>query len=168
MTLRRWFVLTGLTLAFGLAVSTVSAQAEITYVADLNYVQSAAGDACQVYPDPLCRARGRVDAALQGDFLVLEGVYSALSGPVTRDLATGVHLHHDLALYHLDTLMSGLQSWGDTEGRILDAVHLTPDEQLMLAQGRLYIDIHTVYVPDGEIRGLLRPIMPLEMEVSAR
>lgn len=166
MTLRRLLVMVGLAVALGLAVSTAAAQAQITYVADLGYVQQQEGDACQLYQDPLCRATGRVEAVLIEGFLIVRGEYSGLSGAVAQELAQGVHLHRDLGLYHLDTLIRGVQSWGGTDGRILDAIYLTPDYELMLAQGRMYVDIHTAYYPEAEIRGLLRPVMPLDMEVS--
>jgi len=169
MSVRRLFLTVGagVALALGLGSSMALAQAQIIYVADLAYVQSAKGGACQVYRDSLCRAAGRVEASLENGFLVIEGQFSGLSAPVALDLARGVHVHRDAALYHVDTLIRGLQSWGESDGRILDAVYLTPDYELMLAQGRMYIDIHTANYPDGEIRGLLRPIMSLEMEVSA-
>lgn len=168
MSVRRLFLTVGVALAFGLAASAAQAQAQITYVADLGYIQGGPGDACQAYQDPICLATGRVEASLESGFLVIHGTYSGLAGTVAQDLALGVHLHRDVAVYHLDTLIRGLQNGGSDGGQIVDAIYLTPDYELMLAQGRMYIDIHTTAYPDGEIRGLLRPIMPLEMEVNAR
>ncbi|MEJ2666107.1 MAG: CHRD domain-containing protein [Deinococcales bacterium] len=168
MTVRHLISVVALALAFGLALSAAQAQTQIKYVADLGYLSSDSDAGCHAYQDAFCRAYGRVEAVVEGGFLVIQGHYDGLSSPVQTELAQGVHLHRDVELYHLDTLIRGLQNNGTAGGWILAAIYLTPHYELMLAEGRMYVDIHTMAYPDGEIRGMLRPITPLNLEVMAR
>lgn len=168
MTARHLFRVVGLALAFGLALSAAHAQTQVRYVADLGYLSQASNEGCHAYQDAFCSASGYVEAVVEGGFLVIQGHYGDLSSPVNTELAEGVHLHRDLGLYHLDTLIRGLQNGASTGGYILATIYLTPDYELMLAEGRMYVDIHTTAYPEGEIRGILRPVMPLDLEVTAR
>lgn len=97
-------------------------------------------------------------AIVDGNRLIITGEYSGLSGTVTEDLASGVHLHHDPAMYHLDTLVRGFRNDGGMAGAFAGTVILTPDYRAMLEAGRMYLDIHTTALPDGELRGMLTPI----------
>lgn len=104
------------------------------------------------------RASAWVQAYVDGDELVIDGTYSGLSSPVTPDLASGVHIHHDPAAYHVDTLIRGLPNEGGTAGMFRGRVRLTPDYRAMLELGRMYVDIHTAAFPEGEVRGMLVPV----------
>ena len=104
------------------------------------------------------RAAAWVQAYVDGDELVINGTYSGLSSPVMSDLASGVHIHHDPAAYHVDTLIRGLSNEGGTAGMFRGRVSLTPDYRAMLELGRMYVDIHTAAFPEGEVRGMLVPV----------
>ena len=99
-----------------------------------------------------------VQAYVDGEELVIHGSYGDLSSPVTPDLASGVHLHHDPAAYHVDTLVRGLPNEGGTTGMVHARLRLTPDYRTMLETGRMYVDIHTAAYPEGELRGMLVPV----------
>lgn len=101
------------------------------------------------------RGTAHAELTLVGDYLFVEGSYTRLSGEILPEIAKGIHIHHDPAMYHLDTLIGGIENEGRTEGRFEDAVRLTPEQRAMLTEGRLYMDIHTTAFPDGELRGMV-------------
>jgi len=119
--------------------------------------------------DPLFRGTAAARLELVGSQLMVRGVYARLGGYVLTDVAEGVHLHHDPAIFHLDTLVAGLMNEGGDEGAFSGSLDLTPQQQLMLFQGRMYMDVHTTAMPEGELRGLVvparaqAPLLPLPL-----
>jgi CHRD domain len=125
----------------------------------------------QVFPMmPSTNAFGAAGAVLVGDRLIVRGDFSNLSSPL-RDYATdplnppnpkitsGVHIHlgeskkngpfqHALEVSPAE---SGLQ------GRFMGEYMLTSDQLQALANGKLYVDIHTKQNRAGELRGILKP-----------
>lgn len=115
-------------------------------------------------------AFGAAGAVLVGDRLVVRGDYSNLTSPL-RDYATdplnppnpkvtsGVHIHQGASTangpfqYALDVspIESGLQ------GRFMGEYTLTAEQLQALANGRLYMDIHTKQNRAGELRGIFKP-----------
>lgn len=129
------------------------------YQAELTFTDLVTGaSARQSVRDPLSRASGWARAVVEGDRITIQGSYSGLAGSVLTELASGVHLHHDPALYHVDTLMRGLPSTGGTTGTFSASFVITPAYRQMLGAGRVYLDIHTDAYPDAEIRGMLVPV----------
>lgn len=109
----------------------------------------------------------RAELELVGNMLLVQGTYSQLTGPILPDVANGIHIHHDPGLYHLDTIVAGIANEGAGAGVFEDAVYLTPEQQQMLVEGRLYMDIHTTVFPEGEVRGLIVAI-PESLSMAAR
>jgi len=160
---RRTVWLLGAALLAGLMMASTRAAPPSTvgalYEAHLlcgNLITGDLGSQCM--SDPLSRGAGWVQAYIDGDQLVLHGAYSGLSGPIVPDLALGVHLHHDPADYHVDTLIRGLPNEGGTSGLFHGSVTLTPVYRTMLETGRMYVDIHTYATGDSELKGVLLPV----------
>ena len=110
------------------------------------------------------------DLELVGNHLFVKGTYASLAGPILAEVANGVHIHHDPALYHLDTIVAGIANQGLDIGTFEDAVYLTPEQQQMLVDGRLYMDVHTTAFPEGEVRGMILAVeeAPTVPEVAMR
>ncbi|MBD2078985.1 CHRD domain-containing protein [Leptolyngbya sp. FACHB-17] len=115
-------------------------------------------------------AFGAAGAVLVGDRLIVRGDFSNLSSPL-RDYATdplnppnpnitsGVHIHRgepnangpfQYAL-QVSPSESGLQ------GRLMGEYTLTPEQLQALANGKMYVDIHTKQNRGGELRGIFKP-----------
>lgn len=143
----------GMVLCFGLA-----REPTVLYEANLQCGSLASADlGSQCMSDPLSRGTAWVQAWVEGDVLTVRGEYRGLEGAITPEPALGVHVHHDPGTYHLDTLVHGLTNDGGTTGTFTGLVHLTPAYRAMLADGRMYIDIHTTAFPEGELKGMLIP-----------
>ena len=157
---RRIALVAGLGLLVVALVGFARAQEPIgIYQAELAFTDLVTGaTASQTVSDPLSRGSGWARAVVEGDRITIQGSYSGLTGSVMTGLASGVHLHHDPALYHVDTLMRGLPSTGGRVGTFRASFVLTPDYRAMIGAGRVYVDIHTDAYPDAEIRGMLVPV----------
>lgn len=167
---RRVTCLAALALAMGMLAAVVQAKptaGTITlYLADLQYCDLVTG---QPVAEMLSEGTATCTAELEGNFLMIAGTYQRLQAPILPELAYGVHVHHDPALDHLDTLVGGLENQGNAAyGSIGGAVHLTAEQRAMLDEGRLYIDIHTTAFPEGEIQGMLRAVNYRGNELSMR
>jgi hypothetical protein len=150
-------------LLLGVVLTTAMAQppeaGSVVYEAHLSCCDIATGrETLAAVVSSAAGSRAWVQAYVEGNDLVLYGTYSGLSSPIRTDLAEGVHLHHDPGMYHLDTLIRGLQSTWGTEGTFQGRVALTPEYRTMLELQRMYVDIHTTDYPEGEIHGMLRPV----------
>ncbi|HKI56624.1 MAG TPA: CHRD domain-containing protein [Trueperaceae bacterium] len=108
--------------------------------------------------DNLFHGSASAQLELVGNRLSVHGSYADLRDAILPEVAYGIHIHHDPALYHLDTIVAGLQNDGQNHGSFGGDVYLTSEQQLMLAQGRLYMDVHTAAFPQGELRGMILPV----------
>ncbi|MEJ2357060.1 MAG: CHRD domain-containing protein [Deinococcales bacterium] len=117
--------------------------------------------------DFLYRGAAYAEIDLVGNYLFVTGTFGDLTGQFLPEVANGIHIHHDPALYHLDTIVAGIANEGLDMGTFEDAVYLTPEQQQMLVEGRLYMDIHTTAYPGGEVRGMIVAVPELPL-VAAR
>lgn len=107
--------------------------------------------------DFLYRGSSHADLEYIGNYLVVHGSYIGLAGAILPEVETGIHVHHDPALDDLGTLVGSLAHTGGVSGTFEGAVYLTPEQQTMLVEGRLFLDIHTTAFPEGEMRGWVVP-----------
>lgn len=120
--------------------------------------------------DPNTLARGAVGAVVSGNRLVVRGNFKNLTSPprnYTSDpvnppntnITSAFHIHQGTPAengpfqYALDVVMNDSNRGGRATGEFM----LTPEQMQALADGRLYVDIHTTKNRGGEIRGTLMP-----------
>jgi hypothetical protein len=120
--------------------------------------------------DPMTSARGAVGAVLVGDRLMVRGNFRDLSSPMrdygmdplnppNPNITSAFHIHQGEPTengpfqYALDVMMDDTGRGGSAMGEYT----LTPEQQQALADGRLYVDIHTTMNRGGELRGILMP-----------
>lgn len=119
---------------------------------------------------PTTSAMGMANATLMGDRLVVRGQFSNLSSTL-RDYATdpvnppnpkitsAIHIHRGEATengpfqFALSVKMSDQGKGGQFSGEYT----LSPEQRQALADGKLYIDLHTKQNRTGELRGYFRP-----------
>ncbi|NJC25527.1 CHRD domain-containing protein [Neolewinella antarctica] len=144
-----------LVLLASLSFLNLSAQATETFVAQINGVSEV--------PNPVTSTGvGSVTATLDGNSLVVSGTFSDLTSDFDANVAGGAHLHLGLAgqgggiTQALNTTVDD-----DLRGGSFDAAQNTydlTDEQVTALRARgLYLNIHTLDYPAGEIRGQLVP-----------
>ena len=169
--IRKVTCLTGLVLALGMVLSVALAMIPqdgtvSTFAVTMHCGALGPGDAgtpgIEEFP---YRGRAVADAELVGNFLFVHGWYGYLAGPILPDVANGVHIHHDPALYHLETLVAGIENDGQDAGLFRATVYLTTEQQQMLVEGRLYMDVHTTAFPEGELRGMFVATEPIPAEI---
>ena len=93
---------------------------------------------------------GRATAVLHGSELSVAGTYEGLQAP-----ANSAHLHESPVMGVRGPAILDLQVSGGVEGSISATLDLTPDQVAALHGGRLYIQIHSVAAPDGNLWGWL-------------
>ena len=93
---------------------------------------------------------GRATAELDGDRLTIEGDFSGLLGA-----ATEANLHMGIATGARGQVIHSLEIDAATDGEVNGAIRLSNDEIAALQAGRLYIQIHSVSAPDGNLWGWL-------------
>lgn len=110
----------------------------------------------------LTEASGNITATLTGNVLVVSGQFQNLSGPVAPIAVTGTHIHTGLTgqdggveLSLVPTL--ALDSLSGTFQGLTNTFTLTTAQLVALQQRGLYVNIHTMTHPQGEIRGQLLP-----------
>ncbi len=120
---------------------------------------------------PSTLATGVAGAVLVGDRLILRGDFGGLSSPL-RDYATdpvnppnpkitsAAHIHRgepdkNGPFQYALTVMLNETGMG---GRLAGEYTLTAEQLQALADGKLYIDIHTQQNRAGELRGILRSL----------
>ena len=119
---------------------------------------------------PKTLARGAVGAAMSGNRLIVRGNFKTLTSP-PRDYATdpvnppntnitsAFHIHQGTPAengpfqYALNVSLDDTGRGGSAMGEYT----LTPEQAQALADGRLYVDIHTTKNRGGELRGILMP-----------
>ncbi len=162
---------TGLTgLAVGNNVSglvgTFAVSNEITVTRELaaiSGIYNARLSGLQENPNVLTAARGEVTATLRGSLLSIEGNFSQLDDDFDANIAGGAHIHVATAgkngplIFPLVTVVDGdLRGGNFFSGD--NTFTLTPNQIAQLEARELYINIHTLGQPSGEIRGQLLPI----------
>lgn len=125
----------------------------------------------QVVPmTPSSSAFGAAGAVLVGDRLIVRGDFSNLSSPL-RDYATdplnppnpnvtsGVHIHRGEPSGNGPFQYALQVSPGESglRGRFMGEYTLTSEQLQALANGKLYVDIHTKQNRAGELRGIFKP-----------
>lgn len=120
--------------------------------------------------DPKTMARGAVGAAMSGNRLIVRGSFRNLSSPPrdyasdpvdppNNNITSAFHIHQGTPdengpfQYALDVTLNDANRGGSAEGEYT----LTPEQAQALADGRLYVDIHTTQNRGGELRGILMP-----------
>jgi hypothetical protein len=93
---------------------------------------------------------GAVTGTLLGSTLSLNGTYKDL-----RTAATAVRLHRGPKTAMRGPSIADLKFAGGTAGTITGTVELTKDQVDDLANGRLYVQLHSEKAPDGNLWGWL-------------
>ena len=124
-----------------------------------------------VYPkSPDTLARGTVGAVVSGNRLITRGSFYILSSqmrdystdpvnPPNSDITSAFHIHQGTPMengpfqYALDVMTDETGRSGSAMGEYT----LTQEQMQALADGRLYVDIHTTENRGGELRGILMP-----------
>ena len=123
-----------------------------------------------VSSSPDTRARGAVGAAMSGNRLIVRGSFKSLSSaprnyasdpvnPPNNNITSAFHIHQGTPAengpfqYALDVTLDDSNRGGDARGEYM----LTSEQAQALADGRLYVDIHTTKNRGGELRGTLMP-----------
>jgi len=113
-------------------------------------------------PPVTTTATGTVTAELNGTTLVVTGSFQGLSSNFNTDIAGGAHLHSALAGSNAGIAIS-LNASIDADqrgGEFLEAdntFELSQEEIDLLKSRSLYVNIHSVQYPGGELRGQLQP-----------
>lgn len=119
---------------------------------------------------PKTMARGAVGAAMSGNRLVVRGSFKNLSSsprnyaadpvnPPNTSITSAFHIHQGSPnengpfQYALDVMLDN----NNKEGSAMGEYTLTSEQMQALADGRLYVDIHTTKNRGGELRGILMP-----------
>ncbi len=93
---------------------------------------------------------GSVTATLTGTTLTLNGTYKDL-----KTAATAVRLHRGPRIAMRGPAIAELKASGGTSGTIAGTVELTKEQVDDLANGRLYIQLHSEKAPEGNLWGWL-------------
>jgi len=108
----------------------------------------------------ITRASGAVKAELNGNTLIVSGSYNNLGSPLNTDIVGGAHLHLGVAgengdvIYPLESVLDMDQTSGmfsPTDNRF----ELSDEEVEALLNRGIYVNIHSLNVPSGELRGQL-------------
>ena len=94
--------------------------------------------------------RGDVRGTLEGRTLVLSGRFSGL-----RTAATIARLHLGAVRGVRGAAFADLTVTPGVDGTVTGRVDLTPDQATALAQGRVYVQLHSEKAPDGNLWGWL-------------
>ncbi len=93
---------------------------------------------------------GSVTAVLTGSTLTISGTYAGLKTP-----ATVVRMHRSPRTAMRGTPIGDLKLTAGTSGTITGTLELTKEQADDLANGRLYIQLHSEKAPDGNLWGWL-------------
>lgn len=93
---------------------------------------------------------GHATAELDGNRLTIEGEFTGLLGA-----ATEANLHLGRAVGARGPVIQSLEVDQDSEGEVEGTVMLSADQVAALKSGRLYIQIHSMAAPDGNLWGWL-------------
>lgn len=95
---------------------------------------------------------GTVSATLNGATLSITGTYTGL-----RTASTVVRLHRSPRTAMRGPAIGDLKVTPGTNGSITGAIELTKEQVDDLANGRLYVQLHSEKAPDGNLWGWLLP-----------
>lgn len=125
--------------------------------AEKYFVVNLSGD--NEVPPVETEATGTLMAELEECNLVLSGVFAGLSAPIDFTILGGAHIHEGSAEENgpVEIVLGlepnqGLQSGAVSQ---LNSYALTCEQKLALKKGELYVNIHTLEFPAGELRGQL-------------
>jgi trimeric autotransporter adhesin len=114
----------------------------------------------QSIPDVSVGGNGAVTAEISGNRLTLSGSFTELGSPINLAIVDGSHIHSGLPGTNgavqfplVATLDSDLKGGIYTAGQ--NTFTLTAEQRAMLMARGLYVNIHTLLNPTGEIRGNL-------------
>ncbi len=111
----------------------------------------------------LSSAVGEISAQLNGNVLTVSGSFSGLSSDFDVNVAGGAHIHKGVAGRNggvellLDTELAA-DSRAGSYSATANTFTLTSDQLTALQNRELYINIHTLGFPAGELRGQLLPL----------
>ena len=120
--------------------------------------------------DPKTFARGTVGAVVSGNRMIVRGSFKTLTSaprdyatdpvnPPNNSITLAFHSHQGTPMesgpfqYALDVMLDETGRGGLAMGEYT----LTSEQLQALADGRLYVDIHTTKNRGGELRGILMP-----------
>ncbi len=117
----------------------------------------------QEVPSVPSLASGMITATIVGDSLKVQGSFTGLSTDFNPSIgATGAHMHSAYAgsngsiiLNLTPTLNAGNRSGTFTEAN--NTLFLTPAQADLIRSRQVYVNMHTVGSPSGELRGQLAP-----------
>ncbi|ARA94714.1 hypothetical protein AWN76_017175 [Rhodothermaceae bacterium RA] len=107
-------------------------------------------------------ASGMVTATLDGMTLTISGSFSGLQSALATEIAGGAHLHIGYAgqsgpvAFPL-TVTADADARGGTLAPADNTFELTPEQIAALEARRIYVNIHSMDHPGGELRGQLIP-----------
>lgn len=136
----------------------------------LKFYVAAMSEENVVPNSPNTSARGAVGAALSGNRLIVRGSFKRLSSaprdyasdpidPPNPSITSAFHIHlgdphgNGPFQYALNVTLGDTGRGGSAAGEYT----LTPEQKQALADGCLYVDIHTTKNRGGELRGILMP-----------
>ena len=93
---------------------------------------------------------GSVTATLAGTTLTVTGTFAGLKTPLTV-----VRVHRGPKTAMRGPAIAELKALGGTTGTIAGSIELTKDQADDLANGRLYVQLHSEKAPDGNLWGWL-------------
>ena len=105
---------------------------------------------------------GRVLLELSGDQLIVSGSFSGMSSDLNTEIGGGAHLHVGFAGENGGVAFPLTTTPGDdnTAGTFAVAGNeftLTAEQKVLLIGRQMYVNIHSINVPSGELRGQVLP-----------
>lgn len=112
----------------------------------------------QGVPDVSVGGHGAVAAEISGSRVTLSGSFTELSSPINLAIVGGSHVHAGLpgatgAVQFPLTATPDVDLLGGVYAANDNMYSLTPEQVEMLLARGLYVNIHSILNPDGEIRG---------------
>ncbi|WP_170110258.1 CHRD domain-containing protein [Flavilitoribacter nigricans] len=134
----------------GIALISFSLQAQTTFVANL-------AGRNQTTP-VVTMASGEVTLQISNNQLIVSGSFSNLSDELATDIAGGAHLHAGYAGQNGGILQNlTVTADADLKGGTFEAANntfpLTSELQAAIDERRLYVNVHSLSHPGGELRG---------------
>ena len=149
-------------------VSTMSITVQRNPAAAItNFTATMSGT--QENPAALTTAYGTINATLDGNILTVSGSFNGLTSDFDANVAGGAHIHKAIAgrnggveLLLATTLSNDLRS--GTYEAANNTFTLTNEQIVALNARELYINIHSINFPAGEIRGQILPQSDLYLQ----
>ena len=99
---------------------------------------------------PIITGQGSVSVVLAGTKLTVTGTFEGM-----RSAATAAHLHQSKVIGVPGIVVHELTVSKAMAGNVSGSMDLTPPEVDALRKGLLYVVVHSVGAPDGNLRGWL-------------